>query len=169
MLRGHNKHLVKRWIDAPVMWDLHCSFIRHDLCWANSNQLLNYESSRPCLHYGGGFPDWLGECLIAVLPRTQAWHTHAHTQSASVCAYTINCLHVHKYAKKNQTLCRCTEYTLHGYQGDNSLPMKINAKEHKHTTVLLPDSVSRQIVLSSSPFTLCWSLQPAAELASDIC
>ena len=44
--------------------------------------------------------------------------------------------------------------------------MKINAKEHKHTTVLLPDSVSRQIVLSSSPFTLCWSLQPAAELVS---
>lgn len=96
--------LVKRWIDAPVMKDLHCSFITRDLCRANSNQLLNYEPSRPCRHYGGGFSDWLGECLTAALPGTEAWfrrmHTHMHTHAAiyfsvspppSVLESTVSC------------------------------------------------------------------------------
>lgn len=92
VLGGRNEHLVKRWIDVPVMWDIHCSFIRHDMCWVNSNQLLNYEPSRPCLHYGGGFPDWLGECLIAALPGTEAWswctHTRTYKANISMCTYS---------------------------------------------------------------------------------
>lgn len=74
--RGCVTQLAGRRMDAPVVWDLHCSFIRPDLRRANSNQLLNYEPSRPCLHYGGGPPDWLWECLSVAPPGTH-WPDYA--------------------------------------------------------------------------------------------
>lgn len=138
---GRNKHLVKRWIDVPVMWDLHCSFITHDLCWANSNQLLNYEPTRSCLHYGGGFPNWLGECLIAARPGTEVWSLHTHTQPVSVCAYSAlpDCAWICKYTTYAKLIQRC----MHA---------------HTRTHTLLPGKA-----FSSVP-SLCWNLQPDAEL-----